>query len=192
MKLKFLLALCLSAAVSSAQAVIISIDFDTAATGSGIIAAPLVTAAGTVTASASEGSSLSLATFPGGSGDGLRHGQTTETSYGQLAFDFNVSAITFIYAGFVSGDILVEALDLGLGVVDSFFDGDTNDDLPGGPVTLSGAGIRFLRFSDTPSGGSQSGIDSLRIVTASVPEPGTVALLGLGLLGIARRATRAG
>lgn len=190
MTLRFLLALCLCAATSAVHAVTISIDFDTAATGSGIIGAPLVTAAGTVTASASGGSTIFLSTFPGGSGDGLRHSQSADSDFAQLAFDFDVAEIVFLFAGFVDGDFRAEVLDASFTVVDSFFDDDTGDDLPGGPVTLSGNGIRYFRFLDSPSGGTASGVDSLRITTAAVPEPGSVALLGLGLLGLARRGAR--
>lgn len=167
----------------------ITLDFDTPATGSNIITTPFVTTEGTITASASEGSSLSLSVFPGGSGNGLRHSQTTDSSFAQLAFDFDVTSVTFLFAGFTAGDFSAQLLDSALNVLDSFFDDDTNSDLPGGPVTLSGSGARFFRFLDSPSGGIASGVDNVSIETA-VPAPPILALMGLGLVGLGYRRSK--
>jgi len=167
-----------------ASATTITLDFDTATTGLNIVGSPLTTSAGTITASASGSSSILLSTGGGFSGNGLRHNEDSDGDYAQLAFDFDVSSVTFLFAGFQSGAFLGEVLDSSFSVLDSFADSDTNADLPGGPVTLLGSGIRYFRFSDSPFGGSFSGVDDVEIVTAAIPEPATLALMGLGLAGI--------
>ena len=172
----------------TANATVVTLDFDSVATGSDIINNPLVTAAGTITASATGNSSIFLAAFPGGTGDGLRHSQSVDSDYALLSFDFDATSVSFLYAGFTSGDFLGEILDAGMNVIGSFFDDDTNNDLPGGPVTLSAAGIRYFRFLDSPSSGTQSGVDN---VVITVPEPAGISLLGLGLLGLAAARRRA-
>lgn len=108
----------------------------------------------------------------------------SERQYGQLAFGFGVSSITFYWSGRIGGVFTAQALDSGLNVVASFFDGDTSGDLPGGPTTLSGPDIRYLRFGDYPGGALQVTLDDIQI--DPVPEPGTLLLLGGGLLGLTR------
>jgi len=184
--LKPFLGVLLYLGLSGISHAVVILDFDTLPTGSDIINNPLVTADGTITASSS-GGSLYLADGASGglNGDVLRFDEAVDGDYGQLAFDYDVSSISFMYAGFLSGVITVQVLDAGLSVVDSFFDGDTNDDLPGGPVVLSGSNIRYFRFFDGPGGLSFVGVDDL-IITAgsSVPEPTTLALLMMGLAGL--------
>ena len=43
--------------------------------------------------------------------------------------------------------------------------------------------IRYFRFFDGPGGASFVGIDNVEITAASVPEPSTLAILSIGLLG---------
>ena len=184
-----------------ANATVVTLDFDTAATGLNIVSTPLSTTAGTITASTSGGPiSVDDGTPEGYTGNVLRHSQSVDSDFAQLAFDFNASSVTFLYGGYTAGAFLAEILDASLNVLDSFFDDDTINDSPGGPVTLSGSGIRYFRFSDTPSAGSYSDVDNVQIQVSvaepttsgvdneqsqvSAPEPTTLALIGLGLAGI--------
>lgn len=175
-------------AVRPAGATALTLDFETAATGLNIVSAPLVTAAGTITASASAGSAFfGVASDPAQSGlpgNALFHRQGADTHYAELAFGFDVWSITFSWSGYITGVFTAQALDAGLNVVDSFFDADTSADIPGGPTTLSGGGIRYLRFGDFPGSATtfSSAIDN---VVLQVPEPATLALLGIGIAGLA-------
>ena len=141
------------------------LDFDTAATGATIITTPFATPEGTVVASAPGGGNLGLFDAGHGTGRFLNHDQFDETGTdaGQLAFDFDVSSITLGYDGFGAGEIVLEALDVNQNVVDSFFDPDTTTARPGGPITLSGPGIRFLRWYDSDPARVSSGIDNVSV-----------------------------
>lgn len=181
---RILLAFLASFFVTGVSHAVVILDFDSPATGSTITSVPLVTADGTITASATSGSLYVTSGAGGGfTGNALRFDETFDGGYGQLAFDYNVSSISFLYAGFLSGFFTGQALDASFNVIDSFFDGDTNNDLPGGPVILSGAGIRYFRFFDGPGGASFAGVDNVQI-TAAVPEPSIVALMAMGLFGL--------
>ena len=166
------------------------LDFDTAATGLTIFSMPLMTPFGTITASTSGSlNQFFVVSLPnqGLSGNSLFHDSGGD-GFAQLAFGFSASSITFRWGGYYSGAFTAQALDASLNVVDSFFDSDTSLDLPGGPTTLSGAGIRYLRFGDYPGGANNAAIDDVAI--EAVPEPATLFLLGGGLLGLAARRRR--
>lgn len=167
------------------QAVVI-LDFDSAATGSNIVTNPLVTADGTITASNTGGNLYVTSGASGGlTGNALRFDESADGQYAQLAFDYDVASVEFLFAGFLSGFFTAQALDASFNVVDSFFDGNTNDDTPGGPVTLSGSNIRYFRFFDGPGGASFAGVDDLVITAANaVPEPSILLLMMIGLLGL--------
>lgn len=188
-----ILTVCLG--FSSTSQAVVMLDFDTVATGSDVVNNPLVTADGTITASASGGSLyISDGSSGGLTGDVLRFDETSDGQYGQLAFDYNVSQISFLFAGFQSGAFTAQLLDSSFNILDSFFDADTNDDLPGGPIVLSGTNARYFRFFDGPGGLSFAGVDDLSITAGpTVPEPTTLALLGLGVAGFgcARQRTKA-
>jgi hypothetical protein len=171
--------------LSGTSHAVTTLDFDSLATGSDITNNPLVTSDGTISASAPIGGNLYLADGSSGglTGDVLRFDETVDGQYAQLAFDYDVRSTRFLFAGFLSGVFTAQVLDASFNVLDSFFDGDTNNDTPGGPITLSGSGIRYFRFFDGPGGLSFAGVDDIRIL-AAVPEPSTVVLLGLGLIGL--------
>jgi hypothetical protein len=142
------------------------LDFETAATGADIVATPLVVPEGTVTATA-EGGQLLVLNGAGGTGRILLHDQSIEGDYGQLAFDFEVSSITFNYDGFSAGEMLVEVLGADLNVLGTFFDPDTDFDFPGGPVTLSAPAIRYLRWGDTEPSKVSAGLDNVSVSVAA-------------------------
>jgi hypothetical protein len=112
-----------------------------------------------------------------------------------LTFNFDAASISLIYGGNVGG-ILIEALNSSNLVIDSFLQADTTDGQPAGQITLSGAGIRALRWSDTDSSGNFAALDNISIsdgVTNPVPEPSAVLLIGSGLAALVytRRGRRA-
>ena len=142
------------------------LDFETSATGSDIASTPFAAPEGTVTATAQG----SLSVFQGSVGTGrfLLHDQANEASdeSAQLAFDFDVFSITLSYDGFSAGEIVIEVLDANLNVIGSFFDPDTAPDRPGGPITLSASGIRYLRWRDTDPNRVSAGIDNVSVSVA--------------------------
>jgi hypothetical protein len=166
---------------SLAHALVIELDFETSATGSDLMTTSLVTAAGTI----SLHNATSIQSTPAGSGSGVLHVESANPGFAIFAFDFDVVSLSFTYSGWGGGVFTGRVFDAGWSVVDSFFDPDTGGGGdPFGPVTLSGSGIRYFGFADWPYGGVYAAVDNLRIETASVPEPTTLALVGIGLAGI--------
>lgn len=172
-------ALIIAVASLPSVAAVVTLDFDTGATGSGIISAPLVTSLGTISATGAE-----LVTFTsdpefnaaGAFGNKIDHVNGTAT----LSFDFDVSSINLIYGG-NSGDITIQVRDATNAILDSFFQASTLSGEPAGPITLSGAGIRSLIWFET-SGGFAA-LDNVVITANAVPEPSSLALLATALLG---------
>lgn len=188
----------------SAEAATILLDGDTPETGSALMTQPLVTSAGTITLVqndnfeffwASSDLDMKNAGAEGKAFDILSSALTPP----RLEFDFDVVEITFLYGG-NAGGILVEALDINGVVVDFFQQDDTDSDQPAGPATLSGNGIRALRWNDTvvasdPSEmiGGYAVLDNIVLTpgaATTVPEPGTIGLVALGLAGLGVAARR--
>lgn len=158
-------------AASTAQASVVTIDFGSAATGSSLITSPLVTPAGTVTLSSTNGG-LSLLTITAASGKSLHYTQNgNNAARALLSFDFDVSSVTFDYSGYALGDFLGEALDVHGNVVASFTKTGTvcSSCFDGQNVVLSGVGIRAFRFADT-SEYNDVVVDNLRL-EVSLPGP---------------------
>ncbi|MFT7679878.1 MAG: hypothetical protein ACI8QC_003883, partial [Planctomycetota bacterium] len=119
---------------------------DTPATGSLLQTTPLVTAHGTITF-AGEVRPTSDPEFAAAGSVGDVFDIVGTNSDATLMFDFDVTSFEFIYGG-NSGSILVEALDAGGNVVDSFFQASTDAGEPAGPAVLSGFGIRSVTWTD--------------------------------------------
>lgn len=191
-----LAALSLLGISMSAEAATIVLDGDSAATGSLLSSQALVTSAGTVSLVQNGNfefiTTISDVDFVAAGAVGNQF----DIIFGSdaaplLAFDFDVSEISFIYGG-NGGGILVEALDINGLVIDSFLQADTGPGQPAGPATLSGAGIRGLRWNDTDSGGTYAALDNIVLTTVTaVPEPGTIGLMALGLVGLGFASRRA-
>ncbi|WP_135506343.1 hypothetical protein [Roseovarius aestuariivivens] len=178
-------------AAEDAQASTVTLDFDTAATGSNIVSDGSVsTSLGTVSLSCT-GTCLNL-TSNGGNGF-LRHNQGTDADFAELTFGFSATSLSLVYAGDISGVFTAQAIDRNGNVVDSFFDDNTvgalGDDVPGGTVNLFGTDIVAFRFFDGPGGLSFASIDDLAITVAPIPLPTGLPLLagGFMLLGLLRR-----
>jgi len=103
------------------------------------------------------------------------------TSEAIMSFSFDVSSISFIFGG-NSGIFDIAARDILGNIVDSFYTNTTGNGAFAGPVTLSGAGIRSLYWTDP--GFNFAAIDNVSITVASVPAPASLALILLGLAGI--------
>lgn len=128
-----------------------------------------------------------------GTGDGVFHNDAVDVGFAVFSFDFDVESIMFEYSGHGSGVFTGQVLDAGGTILDSIFNPDTSGCAGScGAVTLSGTGIRSFQFGDSPGGGAFVSIDDLVITPVmvkeeppvGVPEPGTLALFGFGLLGM--------
>ena len=168
---------------SLSHATIVSLDFDTAATGSLLQTTPLVTAAGTVTLG---GIGQSIATN-GHSSNGIFHGQSADSDRALLSFSFDVSSITFDFAGEGGGNFIAEALGIGGNVLGTYTFVNTTCSatcFDATNVVLSGSAIRAFRFADAPGGGSFSFVDNVRLNATDVPEPASWALVAAAMLGL--------
>ena len=171
---------------SSAQAETVTLDFDTVAGGSNIVAdGSLNTSVGLITLfeeTPGDACIGCVGTFPtdlpfATYGYGLVEAGSTG-SIG-LDFDFDVQEITLNFGG-DGGGFEIFALNAGGVILDSLIVADLPaSGLAPGPLTLNGPGIRFLRYEDPVAGGGAS-IDNVMITASAVPEPSTYA----GLLGI--------
>jgi hypothetical protein len=168
---------------SFANAGLIYLDADSIATGGNLDSSSLIVSAGTISyvgeirADHSDGDLIAAGSV----------GNVFDIATGSSArfdFDFDVSSISFIFGG-NAGVFNVIASDILGDVVDSFFTNNTGGGAFAGPLTLSGAGIRSLSWEDP--GFNFAAIDNMSISTAEVPEPSTLAIFALGLMGLASR-----
>ena len=184
MKQKLFFAMALCGFMSSAHALLL--DFETVGTGGAFnLSNTLSTSLGDITLDNS-GSPC------GSSSEQVRLGNELPSNvlclndngtYDLLNFGFDVDSISgdAEYRG--GGSILIEALGLSGTVIASFSTSTSISSFSFDPFDS----IRALRISDPDL--NFSGIDNLNI-TAAVPEPGTLALLGLGLAGLAAASRR--
>lgn len=187
--------LAMLAGAQQANASVITLDFDSLSTGSDLLNNDLVTSAGTISASTTAANLFYLtAAGPAAEGNGLLHQTDNGVGVALLTFDFDVTSITFDYNGVGSGEFTAIARDASNAIVASFFDPSTSEgSLNGGlydgtGIVLSGLGIRSFEFSDTDVTFGTSFVDNLLITT--VPTPGTLSLLGLGLVAMSLRQRR--
>jgi hypothetical protein len=159
------------------RAELITLDFDTPETGSGILDAPLIIPAGSITAR-----NVDSFTTVMGTGNALEYREPVD-GFATLEFDFDVRRITLIYTGNVTGVFNAIVRDAKDNIVDSFFNPDTGGQLIWGPITLSGNGIRKFEFADAPDGALLAAVDNVEI--SLVPEPANWQLSVWGIVGLA-------
>jgi len=168
-----------------ARAGIITLDFDTPATGSLLASTPLTTAAGNVTLTATGGL---VVVFPANHpNNGIQFGSVNDADRAILNFAFDVNSVTFDFAGEGAGNFIGQVFNAAHVLLDTFTFQNTTcaSCFDGTNVTLTGPGIRSFEFADAPLGSISVFVDNLRLdVTESVPLSGTLALLGLGLAGL--------
>jgi hypothetical protein len=180
----------------SAEAATILLDGDTPETGSLLMSQPLVTSAGIITLVTNDNfrwiaASVDAELQPAGAAGDTFSIRNADLAPPRLEFDFEVVEISFLYGGNIGG-ILVEALDINGQVVDFFQQDDTGEGEPTGPATLSGNGIRGLRWNDTRPASQFAGLDNIVLTTAPtvpnpgtvVPEPGTIGLMAAALMSL--------
>jgi hypothetical protein len=176
-------------AVPVASAAIVTLDFETPATGSTIPIAPVVTPFGTVTEGADNRCTPPIAPVsnPGGGTGNVLCAERTATAGGflSLLLGFDANSITFNFDGRGGGGFQAEVLDANSTVLDTLLLG--NGSLAG-VATLSGAGIREFRFTDPIS--AFSAVDNVAISVSAAPEPSVLALLGVGLAALRIRRRR--
>ncbi len=177
---KIILATGFTVLASQSNAGLIYLDGDTAATGLGLGSSPMTTSFGDITFRGEfrTGGSDPEFVAAGSTGNVFDIDGSSTASF---TFDFDVTSFSFIFGG-NTGSFDVVAKDSIGNIVDSFFQQSTNAGQFAGPVALVGQGIRSIEWNDIPF--SYAPMDNITIMTASVPEPATTALLIAGLAGV--------
>lgn len=122
----------------------------------------------------------------------------TVNNYASMQFGGDVSELSWFGFSFANGrngdGIAVEAYRKGLAVDDMQILFNQNNRFNGLYVTFSGAVFDELRFSETDAARGYIGIDEMAwkfvavdTATEQVPEPGSILLMGVGVLGLASR-----
>lgn len=175
-----LVGLSLSLSVNSA---VISLDADSAITGSLLETTPLVTSFGTI----SYTGSIELESSGYVDGDMQNAGSSganfsgTSGNFASFLFDFDVTSISFLYGG-NGGDFEMFMLDGSGNVINSFYQASTSGSEPAGPMILMAQGTREIKWRDTVS---WAAIDNVNLDVTSVPVPAAAWLFGSALIGLA-------
>lgn len=174
---RFFMAVSILLASSQTFASTVYLDADSFATGSGLVTTPLVTSLGTISYIGGELSTFADPDFTavGASGNNFNIGDNLTAEF---TFDFDVQSISFIFGG-NGGAFDIFARDIDGNTVDSY-SGTTENGAFAGPMTLAGAGIRSLFWSDDP-GWNFAALDNVTI--SAVPVPAAAWLFGSALLG---------
>lgn len=176
----------LAIVMNSANAGLISLDFDTVAGGSNIVSDGFVsTSEGNITLYQGAPGAACIGCF-GNFPNDLNTGQALveadnsgANSFIGLDFDFIVTSLQFNFGG-DGGGFEFSAFDSFGTVLDSLSFSSNTWATPGFH-SISGVGnISSIRFRDQFAGAA---LDNIQMATSTVPEPSILALMGVGLAG---------
>jgi len=182
-----MLSLAFTANLSAGPTTTFTLDADTPATGSNLVTTPLSTAYGNITfigelKPADWDVDLIAAGASGDAFDILNPTAPSNAQTAELFFGFDVLSLAFVYGGNL-GEIRIEARDEYGTVIDSFYQADTGDGQPAGPIFLldDGSGIRSLYWEDKVPDMSYAALDNIAVTVGIIPSPGAVVLAGIGV-----------